>query len=112
MSYVPSQDQVMGQLRIIIPALGTIVTAFGVTSTQAGSWTQIGLSMVGPISYLIVAIWSLAANSRESIMKAAAKPVDNNTPAPQIILPKQESDLAAKLPPNVNTNEAVKVVPK
>src|SRR6266849_1893978 len=112
MSYIPSQDQVMGQLRIIIPALGTIVTAFGVTSTQAGSWTQIGLSMVGPISYLIVAIWSLAANSRESIMKAAAKPVDSNTPAPQIILPKEEAALAQALPANVVTNATVTVVPK
>jgi hypothetical protein len=106
MSYIPSQDQVMGQLRIIIPALGTIVTAFGVTSAQAGSWTQIGLSMVGPISYLIVAAWSLIANSRASIMAAAAKPVDANTPAPTIILPKEEADLAAKLPSNVTTKAA------
>jgi hypothetical protein len=102
-SYIPSQDQVMGQLRIIIPALGTVVTAFGVTSAQAGSWTQIGLSMVGPISYVVVAVWSLIANSRASIIASAAKPVDANTPPPQIILPKQEAELAAKLPDNVTT---------
>lgn len=112
MGYIPSQDQVMGQLRIIIPALGTIVTAFGVTSTQAGSWTQLALGMVGPLSYVIVAIWSLIANSRASIMKAASKPAAPGVPAPQIVLPEAESALAKQLPSNVNTTADVKVVPK
>lgn len=107
---VPSQDQVMAQLRIIIPALGTIVTALGISSAQAGSWTQIGLGMVGPLSYFITAIWSLIANSRASIMKAAAKPAAPGVPAPQIVLPAEEADLAQKLPSNVNTVETKKVV--
>lgn len=98
---VPSQDQVMAQLRIIIPALGTIVTALGISQAEAGSYVQIALASVGPISYLVVAVWSMFANSRENIMKAAAKPVDANTPPPQIILPKQEAALADKLPDNV-----------
>lgn len=102
----------MGQLRVIIPALGTIVTAFGVTSAQAGSWTQLALGMVGPLSYVIVAIWSLVANSRASIMKAASKPVTPDAPPPQIILPPQEKALADSLPANVNTTVDVKVVPK
>ena len=101
MSYVPSQDQVMGQLRVIIPALGTIATAFGVSSAEAGSYTQILLTSIGPISYVIVAVWSLIANSRKSIMKAASKPVDANTPPPQIVLPQEEAKLAETLPNNV-----------
>jgi hypothetical protein len=101
MPAVPSQDQVMAQLRIIIPALGTIVSAFGVSGATANSYADTALSMVGPISYLIVAVWSLIANSRASIMKAAAKPVDANTPPPRIILPAQEKALADKLPANV-----------
>jgi len=52
---------------------------------------------------VIVAVWSLIANSRASIMAAAAKPVDANTPPPKIILPPQEAELAAKLPENVTT---------
>lgn len=100
---VPSQDQVMGQLRIIIPALGTIVTALGVSQAEAGSYVQIGLASVGPISYLVVAVWSLVANSRASIMKAAAKPAAPGLPAPQIVLPKEEADLAQKLPENVTS---------
>lgn len=112
MSYIPSQDQVMGQLRIIIPALGTIATAFGISSTQAGSYEQIALASIGPLSYLVCGVWSLVANSRASIMKSAAKPVDANTPAPQIVLPPQEAGLAQSLPANVTTTEDTKVVPK
>jgi len=103
MNYIPTQDQVMGQLRIIIPALGTIATAYGLTSDQASSYTRMALTLVGPLSYVIVATWSLIANSRASIMAAAAKPVDANTPPPKIILPPQEAELAAKLPENVTT---------
>jgi len=109
---VPSQDQVMGQLRVIIPALGTIATAFGLTTVEAGSFTQIALASVGPISYVIVSVWSLIANSRKSIMLSAAKPADASTPAPQIILPVQEAALAQTLPANVVTTNDVKVVSK
>ena len=112
MGYIPSQDQVMGQLRIIIPALGTIVTAFGISSAQAGSWTQLALGIVGPMSYVIVAIWSLIANSRASIMAAAAKPATPGAEKPQIVLPASEAELAKTLPANVNTTADVKVVPK
>lgn len=104
MSYVPSQEQVMGQLRIIIPALGTIATAFGLSAAQAGSYTQIALASVGPISYVVCGIWSLIALSRPSIMAAAAKPKDASTPPAQIILPRQEAALAAKLPDNVTSS--------
>lgn len=107
---VPSQDQVMGQLRAIIPALGTIVSAFGVSGVTANRYVDLGLSMVGPISYVVVAIWSLIANSRKSIMTSAAKPVAPGVPPPQIVLPVQEADLAQVLPANVNTTETKKVV--
>lgn len=108
----PTQDQVMGQLRVIIPALGTIVSAFGVSSTSVGHYEGMLLAAVGPISYLISAGWSLVANSRASIMASAAKPVAAGVAAPQIILPTQEADLAQKLPSNVNTTADVKVVQK
>jgi hypothetical protein len=101
MSYVPSQDQVMAQLRIIIPALGTIVTALGISNSEAGSYTQMALTMVGPISYVIVAIWSFVANTRKSILLSASKPAEPGVPAPQIILPKEEAALAQVLPANV-----------
>jgi hypothetical protein len=101
---VPSQDQIMGQLRIIIPALGTIVSAVGVSSGDVSKWVNIAMISVGPISYIVVAIWSLIANSRASIMAAAAKPVTPGAPAPQIVLPAQEAALADKLPSNVTAS--------
>lgn len=108
--YIPSQDQVMGQLRVVIPALGTIVSAFGVSGATANQYVDLALSLVGPISYFIVAIWSLVANSRASIMASAAKPAGPGIAEPQIVLPKEEADLAQKLPANVNTIETVTVV--
>lgn len=102
-SVVPSQDQVMAQLRILIPALATAATAFGVSSTEAGSYAQIASACLAPISYFIVAIWSLVANSRKSIMLAASKPAEPGGPSPQIILPPQEKALADQLPSNVTT---------
>lgn len=110
MTMVPSQDQVMGQLRTIIPPLGVIVSAFGVSGATANHYVDLAMSMVGPISYLIVAVWSLTANSRASIMQAAAKPVEPGLPAPQIVLPKEEADLAQKLPVNVTTTETHQVI--
>jgi len=109
---VPTQDQLAGQLRVIIPALGTIVSAVGISSTSVGYWSGIALASVGPISYIVTAVWSLIANSRASIMASAAKPAAPGVAAPQIILPKEEADLAQALPSNVNTTETAKVVPK
>lgn len=107
---VPTQDQVMGQLRVIIPAIGTVISAVGVSSTSVNYYVGIAMTAVGPIAYGITALWSLYANSRKSIMASAAQPVDANTPPPQIVLPKEEAALAQTLPSNVNTTETVRVV--
>ena len=103
----------MGQLRVIIPALGTIVSAVGLVSAdKTGAAVSTLLTAVGPIAYIISAVWSLVANSRASIMASASKPVSPGVAAPQIVLPKEEADLAQALPSNVNTTETVKVTPK
>lgn len=110
MSYVPSQDQITGQLRTIIPALGTIVSALGVSGATANHYVDIALAMVGPVSYVVAALWQLVADSRASIMKAAAKPAAPGLDPPQIVLPKEEAALAQALPDNVNTTQTKKVV--
>ncbi len=107
---VPTQDQMMGQLRVIIPALGTIVSALGVSAVDVSNFTQIAMTAVGPISYLVIATWSMVANSRQSIMLSAAKSVAPGIPAPQIVLPAEEIELAQKLPDNVTTTDVSKVV--
>lgn len=103
MSYIPSQDQVMAQLRILIPALATIATAFGVSNTAAGSYAQMAMASIAPISYLIIAIWTLLDSTREAIMRKASKPASAGQIAPQIVLAKSEAALADKLPDNVTT---------
>jgi len=70
MAEAPTQDQLMGQLRIAIPAIGTAISAFGVSSTQVEHYTSIALAMVGPLSYIAVAIWSYFANGKSSIVKS------------------------------------------
>lgn len=69
---IPTQDQIMGQLRVAIPALGTMISAFGVSSASVDHYTGLALAMVGPISYIAVAIWSLIANGKSSIVKSVA----------------------------------------
>ncbi len=91
----PTQEQVMAQLRILIPTLCTALTAFGVTQTQAGSYQQILLALIAPISYIIVGIWSVMANTRQAIIAKAAKP------GTTIVLPKEEAKIADALPANV-----------
>ena len=112
MNYIPSQDQIMGQLRVIIPSVGVIISAFGVSTIQEKYYEGMILAAIGPISFLIVTIWSAIANSRKSIMLSAAKPVDANTPAPQIVLPAAEAALAQVLPSNVTTTQTTTVVQK
>jgi hypothetical protein len=103
----------MGQLRIIIPAIGTIVSAVGIVKPDAVGSAVAGLmTAVGPIAYVIVVAWSFMANSRRSILTSAAKPAEPGLAAPQIVLPKEEAALAQQLPSNVNTTNDVKVVPK
>jgi hypothetical protein len=109
----PTVDQLMGQLRVIIPALGTIVSALGITSAdKTGAWVAALLTAVGPIAYVLAAAWSFIANSRASIIASAAKPVAPGVLPPQIVLPPEEAPLAQALPSNVNTTETVKVTPK
>lgn len=109
----PTQDQVMGQLRALIPAIGTIVSVLGFYSVdKTGAVVAALLTAVGPLSLVITGVWSWISNSRASIMAAAAKPAAPGLAAPQIVLPEAEADLAQKLPSNVNTTANREVVTK
>jgi hypothetical protein len=99
-NYIPSTDQIAAQLRLLLPALGAVLTTFGLT--KEASYTTTALLVAGPLSILIGMVWSLIANTRKSIMASAAKSVDPGVvPPPQIVLPAQESKLADALPANV-----------
>lgn len=100
-SWVPSTDQVKSQLLTIVPAVAAILTAYGYAG-EAGM-VSTSLLVAGPLSILICSIWSLIDNTREAIMLKASKPVTPDAPKPQIVLPKQEAELADKLPSNVTS---------
>ncbi len=105
-------DQVMALLRQVMPIVGTMLTVFGLSSATANNIVNLVMTGAGPTITLAGIIWSFIANTRASIMAAAAKPVAPGVPAPQIVLPPQEAALAQTLPANVNTTETVQVISK
>ncbi len=105
-------DQVMALLRQVMPIVGTMLTVFGLSSATANNIVNLVMTGAGPTITLAGIIWFFIANTRASIMAAAAKPVAPGIPAPQIVLPPQEAALAQTLPANVNTTETVQVVTK
>ncbi len=107
-----TNDQVMALIRQFMPIIGTVLTVFGLSSATANSIVNLVMSGAGPAMTLASLIWSFMANSRASIVASAAQPVAPGVPAPLIVLPVQEADLAQALPDNVQTTETQKVVPK
>lgn len=105
-----TNDQIMALLRQVMPIVGTMLTVFGLSSATANSIVNLIMSGAGPTLTLAGILWAFFANTRASIMASAAKPVAPGVPAPQIVLPQQESALADSLPSNVNTTQDVKVV--
>jgi len=95
-----------------MPIVGTMLTVFGLSSATANNIVNLVMTGAGPTITLAGIIWSFIANTRASIMAAAAKPVAPGVPAPQIVLPPQEAALAQTLPANVNTTETVQVISK
>jgi len=105
-------DQIMALLRQVMPIVGTMLTVFGLSSATANNIVNLVMTGAGPTITLAGIIWSFIANTRASIMAAAAKPVAPGVPAPQIVLPPQEAALAQALPDNVNTTQTVQVIAK
>ncbi len=105
-------DQIMALLRQVMPIVGTMLTVFGLSSATANSIVNLVMTGAGPALTLASLIWSFIANTRASIMASAAKPVAPGVPAPQIVLPPQEANLAQALPANVNTTQTVQVISK
>jgi hypothetical protein len=66
-------NQYMGLLRQALPALGGIAVALGFVSPEhMNAQVQQILAAVGPILLFIGFVWSMIANNKSSIMKAAA----------------------------------------
>ncbi len=106
-----TNDQIMAMLRQFMPIIGTMLTVFGLSSATANNFVNLVMSGAGPALTLFSLIWSFLANTRASIVASAAQPVAPGVPAPLIVLPVQEAELAQSLPANVQTSATQKVVP-
>src|SRR6266446_4178895 len=106
-----TNDQIMSMLRQFMPIIGTMLTVFGLSSATANNLVNLVMSGVGPTLILFGLVRSFIANTRASIMASAAQPVAPGVPAPIIVLPVQETDLAQSLPSNVQTTATQMVVP-
>jgi len=100
-----SKDQVDVQIKIFVAALGTIMSAVGITNYERiGEIIGALLAMVGPVAYVYVAVSLYYRMSRPQIIAAAAAPVAPGVAAPIIILPKEEKAIADQLPGNVTAH--------
>src|SRR5258708_2723061 len=105
-----TNDQTMALIRQVVPIVGTMLTLLGLSKATTNAIVDLVMSSAGPAITLGGIVWSYIANSRASIIAAAAKPVAPGIPAPQIVLPPEEAALAKALPDNVNTSQTVKVI--
>lgn len=97
-----SKDQMDTQIKILVSALGTIMSALGIVNYEKiGAIIGGVLTAIGPIAYIYVAVSLYFKMSRVAIIAAAATPVAPGIAAPIIILPKEEAHIADKLPDNV-----------
>jgi len=68
-----SQDQVMGQLRQILPAIGWVLMLTGKVAPDTwGAFMAVVPPAFGALLVLGSAGWTLIANSRKSIVQSAA----------------------------------------
>ena len=95
-----TQDQLMGLLRQLLPVLGGLALAFGVSQATVNYWINVIFQIAGPLSIIAGIVWSLIANNKTSILTAAA----NLPEVKEITLDKKSEEapaLEAATPANV-----------
>ena len=97
-----SQEQILGQLRQILPVVGTILVSLGVMKPETvGNLTSTILVIAGPIMIIVSAVWSLIDKTKTSMVaKVDAMAKDPTSPVLGVIMaPTAEGkDLAASIP--------------
>lgn len=103
----PTQDQWMGQIRQLLPILGTLLTTLGFVTPEAwAGYTTIILTVAGPIMIACSVVWSWIANSRKSVMASAAANLPDAAPTEKAAVVAAVADL-----PEVKTVELDKSQP-
>jgi hypothetical protein len=71
---VMSQDQVMAQLRQILPAVGWVLIFTGKVSPETwGQFMAVVPPAIGGVMVLGAYVWAIIANTRASIVKSVVK---------------------------------------
>lgn len=97
-----SNEQWLGLLRTMLPAIGMLLTGMGLMKPgDVAAWTDKIMIVAGPVLTAISAVWTLIKNSKTNIVAtAAAIPEVKNIalhPTPEGMA------LARETPPNVRT---------
>ena len=99
-----SQEQWLGQLRILLPALGMLAVASGFMSqTLADLWVSKLLIISGPLMIVVGSVWSAIDKTRASLVaKVDAMAKDPTSPVAGVIMTNTPDGraLAAGLPGN------------
>lgn len=84
----PSQEQLLAQLRILLGAIGTLLTTLGFVSADTwGVWTNIIFLSAGPLMLLGGIIWSLISNTQKSLVgKVDTIAKEPNSPVAGVIM--------------------------
>jgi hypothetical protein len=65
-----SQEQVMEQLKLLLPAIGSILTMLGImTPAEYASWATAILGAIGPMFILGGMIWGVVDKTRASLIR-------------------------------------------
>lgn len=94
-----TMDQFVGLVRQLLPFLGGLLIALGVSQTDSSTLIAKVGEVVGPLATVVGVIWSLVANSKKSILKSASS-------IPEVTQIKvTDKELADALPANVTHSE-------
>lgn len=85
--------------RQVLPILGTLLTVFGIKSATANAVIDMLMTVIGPVTIIGSAIWSLISNMKANVIaKAAALPEVQSIK----LTPQAPAAIVNSTPDNVN----------
>lgn len=98
----PSQEQIMEQLKLLLPAIGGVLTMIGVlTPAESAHWITTIMNAVGPLLILGGMIWGVLDKRQSSLVaKVDALAKDPNSPVQAVLTTNTPEGraLAAEIP--------------
>ena len=68
-----SNEQWMGLMRVVLPALGTLFAALGfIKAADVPTWTDTAMQIIGPSLIAISAVWTVIKNKKANLINTVA----------------------------------------